>query len=86
VVVIGINDSTDKPKQVARLAKKSGLTYPLTIDRKAMPNQFGKTAAKFHVGATPTLVLIDQDGKVVAQPDSPERAVEMIIHLLRKRP
>lgn len=83
VVVIGIHDSTGVPSKMAAFAKKKGLTYALTIDRKTQSLTPGATATKYRVEGFPYLVIIDKSGKIVATPPSPERAASMIEHLLK---
>ena len=83
VVVIGIHDSDGLPREMAEFAKKKGLTYALTIDRRTTIQSAGLTATKYRVMGFPSLVVIDKTGKVVGTPDTPERATEMIKHLLK---
>lgn len=83
VVVIGIHDSDGMPKEVAAFAKKKGLSYPLTIDQRTSVVSPGITSTKFKVMSFPSLVVIDKNGNVVGTPDTPERAAEMVRHLLK---
>lgn len=83
VTVIGLHDSSTWKKELTAFAKENGLSYPLGVDT-AGGSGFGKTMAAYRVSGIPTLAVIDQNGKLVAFPESVEKAEEVVKKLLKR--
>jgi cytochrome c biogenesis protein CcmG, thiol:disulfide interchange protein DsbE len=58
VLAVNIQES---PERVAAFVKSAGISVPVLLDRD------GAVTAAYRVRATPTVVLIGRDGKLVAQ-------------------
>jgi len=60
--------SVDPPAEVARFVERSGVTFPVLLDRDS------RITREFGVLATPTHFLVDQDGTIMESYDGFERA------------
>ncbi len=58
-------DFRESPQQVAAWVKAKGVTPPVLLDRD------GAVAAAYRVTATPTVVLIGRDGRMIARAIGP---------------
>ena len=59
-------DFRESPEQVAAWVKAKGVTPPVLLDRD------GAVASAYRVTATPTVVLLDRDGKLIARAIGPQ--------------
>ena len=66
VVLIGISID-ESVEQTDRTIKEKGMTYPILADGKGFD---GPIPTAYHIQGTPTLFVLDRDGKLFARPGS----------------
>jgi peroxiredoxin len=66
IVLIGISID-ESVEQTDRTIKEKGMTYPILADGKGFD---GPIPTAYHIQGTPTLFVLDRDGKLFARPGS----------------
>jgi cytochrome c biogenesis protein CcmG, thiol:disulfide interchange protein DsbE len=74
IVVVGINLENANPQKVAAFTKKASIEYTVLLDPKTT------TAKLFSVKGVPSLVIIDQDQKIVKMFRGLNTSTEKEIH------
>jgi|SRR5262245_6578311 len=80
VVILGISiDNTVARAQ--QTIKEKGMDWPQLADGKGFD---GEIPLKYHVDGTPTIFVLDREGRIVARPSSAKQIEENLQTVLRK--
>jgi peroxiredoxin len=84
VVVIGLHNSGESLADIKKFVKDNGLKYSILPDADDDAGSFGKTFREYGVFAIPSVVVIDQNGKIAAYNISADDAFNKVGELLAK--
>jgi hypothetical protein len=79
ILGISIDGSVARADQTI---KEKGMIWPQIADGKAFD---GEIPQKYHVEGTPTIFVLDREGRIAARPSSAKQLEEQLVVALAKR-
>jgi peroxiredoxin len=79
-VILGISID-GSVKNAEQTIKEKGMTWPVIADGKGFD---GELPLKYNIDGTPTVFLLDRQGRIVARPSSARTAEEPLVKALEQ--